>query len=66
MTARIVAGAYANVVANTPYQTAYARLLDQNRSIQGNFSNLYGTLDLQSASTIRTTLEGLAPSTEAL
>ncbi|WP_440977878.1 autotransporter domain-containing protein [Sphingomonas pseudosanguinis] len=66
VTARIVAGAYANVVANTPYQTAYARLLDQNRSIQGNFSNLYGTLDLQSASTIRNTLEGLAPSTEAL
>ncbi|WP_343528382.1 autotransporter domain-containing protein [Sphingomonas sp.] len=66
ITAQIVAGSYANVVANTPYQLAYARLLDQNRPIQGNFSNLYGTLDLQSAATIRTTLEGLAPSTEAL
>ncbi|MET4898147.1 autotransporter domain-containing protein [Sphingomonadaceae bacterium jetA1] len=66
VTTQIVAGAYANVVANTPYQTGYARLLDQNRSVQGNFRDLYGTLDLQSAATIRSTLEGLAPSTEAL
>ncbi|MET3435949.1 autotransporter domain-containing protein [Sphingomonas sp. 1185] len=66
ITARIVAGSYANVVNATPYQTAYARLLDQNRSNQANLSSLYGTLDLASAASIRTSLEGLVPSTEAL
>ncbi|TPG13729.1 autotransporter outer membrane beta-barrel domain-containing protein [Sphingomonas oligophenolica] len=64
--ARIVAGLYRDVVANTPVQTAYARLLDQNRSNQDNLSALYGTLDLQNQATIRSTLEGLAPRTETL
>ncbi len=63
---RIVAGQYRNVVAGTPIQSAYAGLLDQNRSNYAALSGLYGTLDLQNASTIRSTLEGLAPRTETL
>ena len=64
--ARIVAGRYADVVANTAVQTSYARLLDQNRSNQANLSALYGTLDLQNQATIQSTLEGLAPRAETL
>ncbi len=58
---------YASVVANTPVQTAYAGLLDANRA--GSYSKLagvYGPLDLMTAASIRTTLEGLAPQTETL
>lgn len=64
--ARIVAGLYANVVANTPVQTAYAALLDRNRSNYAALSGLYGPLDIQNASTIQATLEGLAPRAESL
>ena len=64
--ARIVAGRYADVVANTPVQTAYARLLDQNRSNSGRLLGIYDTLDLQNQATIQSTLEGLAPRTETL
>ncbi|MGU3390163.1 autotransporter domain-containing protein [Sphingomonas sp. M1A8_2b] len=63
---RIVAGQYSTVVASTPIQTAYAGLLDRNRSNYAALSGLYGTLDLQTAATIRSTLEGLAPRTETL
>ena len=65
--ARIVAGTYASVVAATPIQTAFAGLLDHNRaSNYGALSGLYGTLDLQNATTIQSTLEGLAPRTTPL
>jgi len=65
--ARIVAGSYASVVAATPIQTAFAGLLDRNRtSNYGALSGLYGILDLQNAATIRSTLEGLAPRTTPL
>lgn len=57
----IDAGLYANVVGNTPVQTAYAKLLDQDRVVYNGLRDLYGILDLQSAATIRSTLEGLAP-----
>lgn len=63
---RIVAGQYSTVVASTPIQTAYAGLLDRNRSNYAALSGLYGTLDLQTAATIRSTLEGLAPRAETL
>ncbi|MEG3083356.1 autotransporter domain-containing protein [Sphingomonas sp. PB2P12] len=63
---RIAAGQYSNVVAATPIQTAYAGLLDQNRSNYAALSRVYGTLDLQNAATIRSTLEGLAPRAETL
>lgn len=64
---RIAAGLYANVVANTPIQRAYATLLDRDRAgSYAGLSDVYGILDLQSAATIRTTLEGLAPRTEQL
>ena len=63
---RIAAGQYSNVVAATPIQTAYAGLLDRNRSNYAALSGLYGTLDLQTAATIRSTLEGLAPRAETL
>ncbi len=65
--ARIIAGTYASVVANTPIQTAFAGLLDRNRASNYNaLSGLYGTLDIQNAATIRSTLEGLAPRTTPL
>ncbi|WP_267397407.1 MULTISPECIES: autotransporter domain-containing protein [unclassified Sphingomonas] len=65
--ARIIAGLYANVVANTPIQTAYAGLLDRNRATSyANLSTLYGILDMQSAGTIQSTLGGLAPRTQTL
>ena len=65
--ARIVAGTYASVVANTPIQTAFAGLLDRNRASNYNaLSGLYGTLDIQNAATIQSTLEGLAPRTTPL
>jgi len=63
---RILAGQYRNVVAATPVQSAYAGLLDQNRSNYAALSNVYGSLDLQNAATIRSTLEGLAPRAETL
>lgn len=64
--ARITAGSYANVVANTPVQRAYAQLLDNNRSQASGFASIYDLLDLQSAGTIQSTLEALAPRTETL
>jgi subtilase-type serine protease len=63
---RILAGQYRNVVAGTPVQSAYAGLLDQNRSNYAALGNVYGSLDLQDAATIRSTLEGLAPRAETL
>ncbi|MGA1798032.1 autotransporter domain-containing protein [Sphingomonas sp. 4RDLI-65] len=63
---RILAGQYRNVVAGTPVQGAYAQLLDQNRSNYAALSTVYGSLDLQNAATIRSTLEGLAPRAETL
>lgn len=63
--ARITAGRYADVVAATPIQSAYARLLDQNRATNyAALSGIYGPLDLQNAATIRSNLEGLAPRAE--
>ncbi len=63
---RILAGQYRSVVAATPVQSAYAGLLDQNRSNYAALSGVYGSLDLQNAATIRSTLEGLAPRAETL
>ncbi|MBV8971494.1 MAG: autotransporter outer membrane beta-barrel domain-containing protein, partial [Sphingomonadaceae bacterium] len=62
----IDAGLYANVVANTPVQQAYAALLDRSRGQYAGLSGLYGPLDLQNAATIQGTLEGLAPRAETL
>jgi len=65
VTATVAARPYASVVANTPVQTAYARLLDGNRAAAYNsLFGIYGGLDLQSAATIQATLEGLAPRVE--
>jgi uncharacterized protein YhjY with autotransporter beta-barrel domain len=60
----IDAGRYVDVVANTPVQLAYARLLDQDRVVYDRLLDLYGILDMQSAATIRSTLESLAPRAE--
>lgn len=63
---RIDAASYASVVSTTsPVQVAYAQLLDANRTI-GGMPGLYDVLDLQSAATIRTVLDSLAPRTETL
>ena len=63
---RIDAASYASVVStSSPVQVAYAQLLDANRSV-GNMPGLYDVLDLQSAATIRTVLDSLAPRTETL
>ncbi|MEO7691396.1 MAG: autotransporter domain-containing protein [Sphingomonas sp.] len=65
VTVSIDAGLYKDVVANTPVQNAFAALLDGDRANDYNaLSGLYGPLDLQSAATIRGTLEGWAPRTE--
>ncbi len=64
VTARIDAGSYAGAVAQTPVQTAYAQLLDQNRGNYSALSETFGILDLQNQATIRSSLEGLAPRTE--
>ena len=65
VTASVAARSYTSVVANTPVQMAYARLLDGNRSAAYNsLLGIYGGLDLQSASTIQATLESLAPRAE--
>lgn len=59
---QIVAGSYAGVVAGgSPIQTAFAQLLDQNRSVQSRFASLYGELDLLSAAQVRSNLDALAP-----
>ncbi len=64
---QIAAGAYGSVVANTPVQRAYAALLDRDRTNNtGTLSDLYGWLDLQSASTIQSTLESWAPRNQTL
>lgn len=62
--ATIAARPYASVVAGTPVQASYARLLDGNRSAYAVLSDTYGVLDLQSVATIRASLEELAPTTE--
>ncbi|MDP3906465.1 autotransporter domain-containing protein [Novosphingobium sp.] len=63
---RIDAASYASVVStSSPVQVAYAQLLDANRTI-GGMPGLYDVLDLQSAGTIRATLDALAPRTETL
>jgi hypothetical protein len=63
--ARIVAGSYGSVVANTPVQLSYAALLDRNRG-GTSVAPLYDFLDLQNAATIQATLESWAPRTETL
>jgi autotransporter-associated beta strand protein len=65
VTARIAALPYASVVAATPVQTAFARLLDANRTAYSRLSDVYVPLDVQSAPTIQATLESLAPRTES-
>lgn len=63
----IEAGLYADVVSpGSAVQTAYAQLLDQNRSNYSTLADLYGPLDLQSAETIRSTLVGMAPAAMTL
>lgn len=58
----VKAGLYADVVDHAaPVQTAYAQLLDQNRVQYSKYADLYGALDLYDATSIRNTLNGLAP-----
>jgi len=61
VTAAVGARPYASVVAATPVQTAYARLLDANRSAYANLRGTYDLLDLQDVGTIRGSLEAIAP-----
>ncbi|MCD2324194.1 autotransporter domain-containing protein [Sphingomonas sp. IC-56] len=61
----IDAARYASVIdGGSAVQRGYASLLDQNRGNASAFDGIFGPLDLQSASVIRGTLEGLAPTTE--
>ncbi|MFV1920979.1 hypothetical protein VPH46_16335, partial [Sphingomonas sp. MJ1 (PH-R8)] len=62
--ATIAARPYASVVAGTPVQASYARLLDGNRSAYDALADTYGVLDLASVGAIRAGLEDLAPTTE--
>lgn len=67
VTVRIDAGLYANVVnRGSQVQTSYAQLLDQNRSLYGNFASLYGQTDLMTVAAIQSTFEAMAPRTETL
>ncbi|QNG45280.1 autotransporter domain-containing protein [Sphingobium yanoikuyae] len=61
------AGTYAGVVnGGSQVQTSFARLLDQNRALYGNYATLYGEADLLSVAAIQASLEAMAPRTEAL
>ncbi|WP_448537718.1 autotransporter domain-containing protein [Sphingobium yanoikuyae] len=63
----IDAGTYAGVVnGGSQVQTSFARLLDQNRALYGNYATLYGEADLLSVAAIQASLEAMAPRTEAL
>ncbi|HEV7288890.1 S8 family serine peptidase [Sphingomonas sp.] len=62
--ATVAARPYAGVVASTPVQTSYARLLDGNRSSYSTLTGIYDALDLQSAATIQGSLEAIAPRAE--
>lgn len=64
--ARVDAGRYADVVASTRAQRAYATLLDRARPRQAALAGMYDVLDLQDAPTIQHTLEALAPRAEGL
>jgi autotransporter-associated beta strand protein len=63
---RVAARPYASVVAATPVQRAYAALLDGNRSAYAALSGTYDLLDLASVSTIRSSLEAIAPRAETM
>jgi len=62
--ATVAARSYTSVVASTPVQSAYARLLDSNRPSYAALTGIYDALDLQSPSTIQTSLEAIAPRAE--
>jgi uncharacterized protein YhjY with autotransporter beta-barrel domain len=62
----IEAGLYADVVTDSPIQTAYAQLLDQNRVEYDRFADIFGPLDLGDAASIQANLEALAPRAETL
>lgn len=62
VTVRIAAATYASVInTGSPIQQAYAQLLDQNRSNYAELADVYGDLDMLSATAIRANLEALAP-----
>ena len=64
---QIDAGLYASVVnRGSQNQASFAQLLDQNRSLYGNFATLYGEADLLSVAGVQATFEAMAPRTEAL
>lgn len=67
VTLSINANSYHTAVnSNSQIQLAYASLLDQNRAEYEKFEDLYGLLDLQSASTISSALESFAPHDQVL
>jgi len=63
---QILASLYADVAKGSPVQAAFARLLDQNRGVYSQFTDIYGPLDVQSAASIQATLDSWAPRTETL
>jgi uncharacterized protein YhjY with autotransporter beta-barrel domain len=66
VTVSIEAGDYADVVTGNPIQSAYAQLLDQNRSNYDELADVFGPMDLMDAASIQATLDGLAPRVETL
>ena len=67
VTATLEAGLYADVVnSGSPIQTAYAKLLDQNRSQYSKFAGLYGPTDLLTVGGVQSTLESWAPRVQPL
>ena len=63
----IEAQSYASVIdPASPVQSAFAALLDRNRSQYDRYADLYGPLDLQNTASIRDALESFAPREQAL
>ncbi len=61
----LMARDFADVVdANSPIQSAFAQLLDQNRGVPG-LTGLFDELDVLQLATLQANLEQLAPTTEA-
>ena len=63
----VQAGDYSDVIdGSSPVQSAYAKLLDRNRSNYDHLADLYGPLDLYSGPAIQAALESWAPRSQAL
>ncbi|WP_239987326.1 autotransporter domain-containing protein [Sphingosinithalassobacter portus] len=67
VTVEVEAGDYSDVIdGSSPVQSAYAKLLDQNRGNYDMLADLYGPLDMYDGPSIQAALESWAPRSQAL